>query len=300
MLQKLIKKNLKRYYRIYKNFCRQRRIKHYIKQGQRPWSKGYFDFKWQSIKNGIGDDELLEKFKNNSKLPKSYGKNMDERIIEYPWFISKLSDESKLLLDAGSSLNFEEILDHKNLSNKKITIVTLNSESSCFWQKDVSYLFTDLRKLPFLDNYFDIITCISTLEHIGMDNTMIYTKDNKYQEDRKDDYLKTILELKRVLKPSGILFITVPFGKYQNLRFFQQFNQDMINQIIRIFNGQGSSINYYKYSNNGWDISNAEECKDAEYFNIHQTKYRNKNSNKDYDSDLAAAARAVACLKLLK
>lgn len=288
-------KFLKKYHKIYRNFCKQRRIKDYLKHGQRPWSKGYSDFKWQLIGQNINNSDLINKFKNNSELPEFYGRGIDERIIEYPWILANLPDTGENLLDAGSALNFEKILNYAKFNNKKITIVNLASEGECFLQK-ASYVFADLRKLPFLDNYFDVITCISTLEHVGMDNTMIYTYDKKYKENKQEDYLKAVLELKRVLRPGGVLLISVPFGKYQSLQFFQQFNQDMVNQIIKTFNGQAPVIGYYKYFQDGWNISNAEECKNMEYFDIHQVRTKNK----DYDSDLAAAARAVACIQLIK
>lgn len=292
-------KHLRRFYSIYRNFCKKRRITHYLRHGRKPWSKGYSDFKWQLIEKNINSSNLLNRFKNNLELPQFYGKNIDERIIEYPWLMSNLPEKSGDLLDAGSSLNHEQILNHQKLSNKKITIVNLTPEDRCFWQK-ASYIFVDLRQLAFLDNSFDIVVCISTLEHIGMDNTMIYTKNKKYEESKKEDYLRVVSELKRILKPEGVLFITVPFGKYQDFRFFQQFNQNMINQIIKVFKGKGVLINYYKYSERGWDVSNAEECKNIEYFDIWQTRYKDKNSSKDYDPDFAAAARAIACLKLVK
>ncbi len=286
--------------RIYRNFCKSKRIKYYIKHGRKPWSRGYPDFKWQLIEKNINNTNLLKKFGNNSELPRFYGKNIDERIIEYPWVISNLPRGERVLLDAGSALNFVEILNHKKLNNKQIIIVNLGPEANCFWDKKISYLFTDLRELPFSDNHFDIVTCISTLEHIGMDNTMIYTDNHKYRENKSKDYLKVILELKRVLKSNGILFLTVPFGRYQNFQFFQQFNQEMVDKILRVFGGKRQFISYYKYSNNGWNISKSEDCKDVEYFDIWRTKYRDKKSRKDYDPDFAAAARAVVCLKLVK
>jgi len=293
-------KILKKFYIIYRNFCKRKRVRYYLRHGQKPWSRGYHDFLWQLVEKTINNSDLINRFKNSFGLPTLYGKNIGERIIEYPWLISNLPEEPKTLLDAGSTLNYSEIMNHKKLNNKKIIIVNLSHEDYCFWQKDISYLFADLRQLPFLDNCFDIITCISTLEHVGMDNTMFYTDDPKHKESKSRDYLKVILELKRVLKSGGTLFITVPFGRYQNLQYLQQFNQDMIKQVIETFNGKTTSIDYYRYTKDGWNISNADECMDMEFFDIHQTKYRNKNSNKDYDPDFAAAARAVACIKLTK
>jgi ubiquinone/menaquinone biosynthesis C-methylase UbiE len=45
-------------------------------------------------------------------------------------------------------------------------------------QNNISYVYGDLRNTILKDQCFDEIVCISTLEHIGMDNTMLYTKDS--------------------------------------------------------------------------------------------------------------------------
>ena len=50
------------------------------------------------------------------------------------------SDDDNLF-DAGSALNFSDILTFDGLKSKKITIVNLNPESNCFWRKGISYVF---------------------------------------------------------------------------------------------------------------------------------------------------------------
>jgi len=234
-------------------------------------------------------------------LPKGYyGYALDDRVVEYPWVLSRISESNDgYLLDAGSALNFKEILESPALKNKRITIINLNPEENCFWQKGISYVFGDLRNLPFKDNCFDYITCISTLEHIGMDN-VLYTKDSKYKEEKIFDFEKAILELKRVLKEEGKLFITIPFGKYQNLGRFQQFDSKLVKRVLEVFGPKEYKVNYYKYAKESWNVSNERECQDAEYFDIFKTKYFDRKSSLDFDSDFAAASRAVACLELVK
>jgi len=258
--------------------------------GKKPWSRGYFIFKFFYIKKAIYDKELMDKFKNSKILPKNYGFAIDERVVEYPWLLTRMSKEKGNLLDAGSALNFKEILEFPAINNKKITIVNLNPEENCFWQKRISYLYCDIRCLPFANETFDYIACISTLEHIGMDNS-IYTK-NKSKENDNFDFEAAILELKRVLKKGGRIFITVPFGKYQDIGRLQQFDSERLNQIIEQFAPAQKRIDFYKYSKNGWNISGKKDCQDCEYFNI----YKEKKAPEDF----AAASRAVACIEMAK
>jgi SAM-dependent methyltransferase len=255
--------------------------------GKKPFSKGYTTFKFKYIKESTENQQIMEKFGNSEKLPESYGYGLDERAVEYPWVLSRIpSDDSVNFLDAGSALNYKDILEHKNLKNKKITIVNLNPEENCFWHKEISYLFSDIRNLPFKDNCFDLITCVSSLEHVGMDNA-IYSDNQKYREKEVFDFEKAVLELKRVLRPGGKVLITVPFGKYENFGWFQQFDAKLVNRISDVFEPQKKKVDYYKYTKSGWDVSSEESCKNVQY-------------SKVINEDSAAAAGSVACLELTK
>ncbi len=277
----------KKIHHFVKNIVSRRNLLSYKLFGRKPWSRGYFEYKWKLIKQALNDDAITSAFNNARLLPDNYGYGVDERIVEYPWVIANLPGRSVSMLDAGSALNFETILAHPKLKNKKITIVNLNPEANCFWRRGVSYLFEDIRKLPFADNSFDVIVCISTLEHVGMDNTEVYTSDSRYKENKVEDYLVAATELKRVLKPGGNLFITVPFGKYQNLGFFQQFNSDMLDKVIKVFQGQ-AGVHFYKHVSSGWQLSSQEDCNTAEYI-----------GKKGKDNSIAGAI-AIACINLIK
>ena len=70
-----------------------------------------------------------------------------------------------------------------------------------------SYVYGDLRKLPFKDEFFDIVVSQSTIEHIDMNNS-IYGYDidyNKKVEVKSYEFLSAIKEMLRVLKPEGTL-----------------------------------------------------------------------------------------------
>lgn len=263
----------------------------YQSRGRKPWSRGYFEYKWSLVEQALRDPQTMGTFCHEGSLPGNFGQRVDERIVEYPWVLTHLPDGPAQLLDAGSALNFEKVLSHPTLADKQITITTLHPETSCFWYRDISYLFSDLRNLPFKSDAFDLITCISTLEHIGMDNTKIYTANPKYKEKKTEDYLVALAELKRVLKTKGTLLITVPFGQYHDFGFFQQFNHEMIQRLITTFAPSEYTLTFYAYLNGGWQISNLDQSATAKYVTADRAKK---------DPSLAAAASAVACLKLVK
>lgn len=278
-------------FRIVKKIIFKRNIISYTWGGMKPWSRGYFEYKWECIKAALIDEKLLSIFRNGDQLPPRFGIHIDERIVEYPWVISLLPKEPVTLLDAGSALNFEAILAHLALKNKKITIATLSPEANCFWYKNVSYVFEDMRHLPFLSDSYEIITCISTLEHVGMNNMQIYTSDTRYKESKTKDYLIAAKELRRVLKPGGSLFITVPFGAYGDFGFFQQFDERMLQSLEGVFGADNCKMTFYRYTEDGWQISTKNECISAKYITADRAKA---------SSPLPAAASAVACLELTK
>ena len=258
----------------------------FVRNGMKPWTKGYVEFKEHEIAR-----TLREKSFRATDLPTGYGFRLDERIIEYPWLFSRLPGSSGRLLDAGSVLNFEYLLDQPVLRNKKIDICTLAPEPRCFWGKGVSYVYEDLRTLPYRDELFDWIVCLSTIEHVGMDNAL-YTGAAREGESRPKDYLVAIAELKRVLKKGGVIYFTAPFGKAADHGWFQVFDNEMVQSLIGNFAPTAVKQDYFQYRAEGWRRCEPEDAATATIFNIHTAK--------GYDPDFAAAARSVFCLEMKK
>lgn len=224
-------------------------------------------------------------------MPDSWGLWLDERAVEYPWFFSRLPETPGKLLDAGSTLNYDYVLSHRKLNNKTISIFTLAPESEAYWQKGISYIYGDLRDCCCRDEFFDWAVSISTLEHVGMDNTRHYTKDVAQNESRPDSHLSAVLELRRVLKPGGVLYVTLPYGQPQNLGWMQIFDANKTKKLVETFDPASCREIYFRYLPSGWQISSAAECSDASYFDI---------SKSDGSCSDFAAAECVVCLELMK
>ncbi|MFB0524155.1 MAG: class I SAM-dependent methyltransferase [Phycisphaerae bacterium] len=264
------------------------------------WSLDYENRKKQLITKVISYKKLLEPFGKNEPLPSGYGVAIDERCVEYPWLFANLRDQPEILLDAGSTLNHEFILNSPLIKRKVTHILTLAPEENCFWKRGISYLFGDLRDIPIRDSYYDTIVCLSTLEHIGCDNT-IYTQDARHRENHCEDFLLVMQEMCRVLKPGGTLLLTVPFGIYRHFGWFQQFDRKMLSSAVAAFgNVRGLTETFYRYTAEGWQLADAKNCAECEYVERTALLTKECHCGQAVEPDLAIAARAVVCVKLIK
>ena len=121
-------------------------------------------------------------------------------------------------------------------------------------------------------------------------SSILGTPDLK--EADTEGYKPAVTELRRLLKPGGKLWITVPFGRYENHGWLQQFDLRMIRSLIELFAGRAAREAYFRYLPDGWQAAGAADCEECRYFDLRKQG--------DYDADRAAAARAVACLELVK
>ncbi len=259
----------------------------FVLTGKKPWSFGYNAYKEKHLKKVLSGGEF-----NVSELPPGYGYRIDERIIEYPWLLSRLPSGPGTLLDAGAILNHALIVSQPRLVEKKLFVSTLAPETVAFWKLGISYVYEDLRATCYRDNFFDWIVCLSTLEHIGLDNTLLYTQDNSKKENDINAYQKALIEFHRILKSGGTLYLSFPFGQYKDHGWFQVFDAPMVDNVIDVFSPSAVREDHFRYEADGWHISTREKSKNATCFDI--------NVQKKYDADYAAFSRAVVVLELTK
>ena len=216
------------------------------------FGRGYERYKINLIKNKISNKNV--KIKKNNYF--------DERIIEIPWIVKELKRCKGNLLDVGSTLNFDYIIN--SISNlKKIYFNTLYPEKNNFNNKSINYLYEDICSNSFKNRNFDNISCISTLEHIGFDNSHynyngLSKKKAKYNEFK---YLLALESIKKLLKKKGNFFISIPFGNKKTYKNLQQFNSLDLKKIFKIFKGYKKKVIFYRYADGKWSLSNEYECK---------------------------------------
>ena len=220
---------------FWKKFFRKDKIQTYLASGRIPWSEGYKEYRFGVLSQAVQDESLLRRFSLGHQLPEAYGFGLDERVVEYPWLLGCLGSSLGPLLDAGSVLNYPYLLEHSRLRERPLVLMTLAPEAYMAKKPNVSYMFGDLRQTLFRSDAFADVVCVSTLEHIGQDNTRLYTGDSRYRESQAESSLLAVREFHRILAPGGHLYLTVPFGKPQNFGWLQQYDSKRLQAVVEAF-----------------------------------------------------------------
>jgi SAM-dependent methyltransferase len=143
-------------------------------------------------------------------------------------------------------------------------MLSLTPDRSCFYDRGISYQLSDARELPYRSGRFDVVTCISTLEHIGMDNR----KYGGSRERAPRAYLDAVGEIRRVLRAGGTALFTVPYGAYaaHDLGGSQQrFDPRLLHALIARFHPSSRTVTFFRYGATGWIVSTRDACAGATY-----------------------------------
>lgn len=125
----------------------------------------------------------------------------ERHYVYHPAWAARVLARTKpeLHVDISSTIKFATVVsafiptDYYDYRPANLHLSNLNSKAA------------DLLNLPFEDNSISSLSCMHTLEHVGLGR---YGDDLDYDGD-----LKGMSELERVLAPEGDLLIVVPIGK---------------------------------------------------------------------------------------
>jgi Methyltransferase domain len=123
---------------------------------------------------------------------------VDERPVEIPWCLARVRQDDQVL-DVGYAFAEPVYLDALGTLGNVTGVDLVRVEVP-----GIQSVQADLRELPFADGAFDVAIAISTLEHVGRDNTQY-----GLEAEEGDTLERALRELRRV---AARVLVTVPTG----------------------------------------------------------------------------------------
>ena len=134
----------------------------------------------------------------------------NQRIIEYPWVLRQAgSGQGRTLLDVGCTLT---LLDHELLA-RGFHVVGLDLQDHTMRNYREQFVQANMLDNGLPPETFDVILLVSTIEHVGLD-----TYSQNLLDDEAD--IAAMRELRKLLKPNGLLLLTTPYEGKGPLRIF--------------------------------------------------------------------------------
>jgi SAM-dependent methyltransferase len=261
----------------------------WVRKGRVAGRHGYVAAKWFAVERALATSG------------EEYGRHdpgIDERIVEYPWAFARMAALHKSgepILDAGSVLNHPRLLSRcKREGLSPLSIVTLRYEGHAEVSDDVRYEFADLRVLPYRDEWFSLVVSLSTLEHVGMDNTG-YGDSASASGNPNREVARALEELARVTRPGGSALISVPFGTRADRGWLRVLDEEDLDVFGRSPRWRLAQTRCFRAHADGWRECSLGEAGDAGYNEQFDPRRRITTA-----PDHVAAAEAVALLELAR
>jgi SAM-dependent methyltransferase len=170
--------------------------------------------------------------------------SLDERAIEIAWTLGRYRGERRVL-DTGYA-HAEPIWIAALLDAGIEELVGVD-----LVEREVPRMRTvvaDMRKLPFPSRSFDTVFCVSTLEHVGADNTRYGA-----EAERDPDGPRVALhELRRVTARRGRILVTVPTGRRPDSEWYVAQSADAWRQLFDETDLYVYDEEEYVHTGEGW------------------------------------------------
>ena len=199
------------------------------------------------------------------RLPARYGRSLPERVVEI--FLARLYYKPGLkVLDVGCSNAMESHLRMvRNLEPpRNIVGIDIAAPSERTRRCYDRFLLESIVSSRIETGSFDLIWCISALEHFGMDNSS-YTDRFILSEDMD---VQAVKEMVRILARGGRLLVTVPYGKYENHTSFRNYDSDHLRSLLAPMECHADiQASYYRHTHGAvWRVATLEELEHIGYY----------------------------------
>lgn len=145
-----------------------------------------------------------------------------DRYIEYPYVIEHLPKPPAKVLDVGCSGSMFPLL------MKAMGYDVYGIDIRPYPNPNFHFIQGNICNTKFPDYSFDVVTAVSTIEHIGL--------TGRYGAKKEDSDTKALTEILRILRPDGNLIMTVPYGKeYIVGKYHRIYNREKLEILLTGF-----------------------------------------------------------------
>ncbi len=185
-----------------------------------------------------------------------------ERLLEVPWAIRRVPRGPTRVLDIGTAHAITAY--HRLLARLDVAELHLADLAEIDLPFGIPH-HADARALPFADDSFDAAVCISTLEHIGLDNERYFAEEASHHDEQADDAL-ALRELGRVTHPDGRVLVTVPAGRPADRDWYRQYDGARFAGAVAAAGLTIAEIDFFAHDPDfGWAPSTPEAIATRDY-----------------------------------
>lgn len=175
----------------------------------------------------------------------------DGRMIEYSFVIGKLVSLAKgRLLDVGCVARLN--LVPATIASLDWEVYGIDVRQFKFRFPNFHFVLGDITKTDFPDSFFDAVSAVSTLEHIGL--------KGRYgiSEGDPEGDAQAVREIRRILRRGGRLLVTLPYGKEKRQTTLNRvYNHDSLHELFS--NWEIKDKVFYSQDSEGFWIPVVEE-----------------------------------------
>lgn len=189
-----------------------------------------------------------------------YGEVFSERIVEYSIVLANLNlKPSKWvkILDIGCYYSNFPI----QLASMGFSVTGVDLMDYELTHPNFKFIKGDIILTPLPPKAFDLATCISTLEHIGL----------AYYDNKKDLLAdkKVVEVVHSILKKKGLFLITVPFGKKSITPSYKSYDLSQVKNLFKS-NFEIKKMEFFHKINNKWLHTDLKSMKSVD--NRHEAR----------------------------
>jgi glycosyltransferase involved in cell wall biosynthesis len=130
---------------------------------------------------------------------------LGDRDVEWSWVTSQMPSGSGEALDFGTGQSPLALIAAQRGFN--VTAIDLEAVRRHYVHPKLYFIQGNILKLSLPENHFDLVINCSTVEHVGLAGRYGVT------ENLPDGDLEAMARLRELMKPDGVMLLTVPVGQ---------------------------------------------------------------------------------------